>query len=270
MLIFKVIFSMLAFVLGASFASFAGVVAFRFPKGISLVKPNSYCPHCRKEIRKFDNIPILSWILLGGKCRYCNSKIGAFSFLIEIFGGVGFMLTYWEYGDSFQNLPILVAVMLLIFLFIIISAIDYETHNIYNITLIIFLFISVFITAYRIIIFDSNVWSHFGGAILGFSFFGSVKFISKLILNKDALGSGDVYLVGIGGLMIGAFPLLIAIIIATFLGSVIEIIKIKTKKSEKEVEIAFGPYLLFGMALMSIYGDSIMKLYWEIILNAII
>ena len=270
MLIFKIIFSMLAFVFGASFASFAGVVAYRFPKGISFVKPNSYCPQCGKEIRKCDNIPILSWILLGGKCRYCKSKIGSFSFLIEILGGIGFMLTYLQYGENFQNLPLLVALMLLIFLFTIISAIDYETHDIYNITLIMFLFISIFISAYRIIIFDTNVWIHLGGSILGFGFFGSVKLISKLILHKNALGSGDVYIVGIAGLMIGVFPLLIAIIIATFLGSIIETIKIKIKKSDKEVEIAFAPYLLFGIGLMAIYGDSIMKIYWEIMLNAII
>ncbi len=268
MLLFKTVFSVLTFVLGASFASFAGVMAYRFPKGISLIKPNSYCPCCRKEIKKYDNIPILSWLFLGGKCRYCKSRIGIFSLFIEIFGGLGFMLTYFQYGEGFLTLPLLIALMFLIFLFIIISAIDYETHDIYNVTLVIFLLISIFIAGYRVVVFDSNIWSHIGGAILGFCFFGSVKFISRLILNKDALGSGDVYIVGIGGLMIGAFPLLIAIIIATLFGLIIELIK--TKKGNKDVEVAFAPYLLFGIGLMAIYGDSFMKFYWEKILNATI
>ena len=73
---FKIILAVFAFIFGAVFASFAGVIAFRAPKGISISKPNSYCPSCKKPIKAYDNIPILSYILLKGKCRYCGSKIG--------------------------------------------------------------------------------------------------------------------------------------------------------------------------------------------------
>lgn len=270
MLVFKIIFSIFAFVFGAVFASFAGVVAYRCPKGISIVKPDSYCPSCKKPIKAYDNIPVISWIFLGGKCRYCKSKIGVFSLLIEIFGGLGFMLAYLQYGDSFKTLPLLVASMLLVFLFLIIAAIDHETHDIYDITLIIFAFIAVFISVYKIIVFDANLWSYIGGAALGFGFFGAIKLVSKIVLKKDALGTGDVYLVSIGGFLTGAFPLLIAIIVATLLGSIIEIVKIRASKSEKEAEIAFGPYLLLGIGLMAIYGDTFVKFYWEVMLNAFI
>ena len=270
MLAFKILFSIFAFVFGAVFASFAGVVAYRCPKGLSIIKPDSYCPSCKKPIQAKDNIPILSWIILGGKCRYCKSKIGVFSLLMEIFGGLGFMCAYLQYGDSFKTLPLFVALMLIVFLFIIMASIDYETHDIYDITLVIFTVISVFISVYRVIVFKDNVWSYVGGLILGIVFFGSIKLIGKLVLKKDALGSGDIYLVGIGGLMIGAFPLLISIIIATILGSIIEIIRIKTSKTERDAEIAFGPYLLLGMAIMAIYGDTIMNFYWEVMLNAFV
>lgn len=270
MLAFKILFSVFAFVFGAVFASFAGVVAYRSPKGISIVKPDSYCPSCKKAIKSYDNIPVLSWILLGGKCRYCKSKIGVFSLLMEMFGGLGFMFAYLQYGDSFKTLPLFVALMLLVFLFVIMAAIDHETHDIYDITLIVFTIIAVFISVYRIIVFETNAWSYIGGLALGFGFFGAIKLLAKLILNKDALGAGDIYLVGIGGLMIGAFPLLISIIIATLLGSIIEIIKIKFEKSEREAEIAFGPYLLLGIGFMAIYGDTFMKFYWEVMLNAFI
>ena len=211
-------------------------------------------------------IAILSWLILGGKCRFCKSRIGVFSLLMEIFGGLGFMCAYLQYGDSYKNLPIFIAIMLLVFLFLIMAGIDHETHDIYNITLILFAVIAVFIAAYRVLVFDSSIWNHIGGAALGFGFFGAIKLIAKLVLKKDALGTGDIYLVGIGGLMVGAFPLLLAIMFSTLLGSIIEIIKIRTSKTQREAEIAFGPYLLLGIGFMAIYGEAIMKFYWEVLL----
>lgn len=266
MLAFKFLFAIFAFVFGAVFASFAGVVAFRAPKGLSIVKPDSYCPSCKRPIKKYDNIPILSWLMLGGKCRFCKSKIGVFSLLMEIFGGLGFMCAYLQYGQSFEKLPIFIALLLLVFLFLVMAGIDHETHDIYDVTLVIFAVLAVFIAAYRVLVFDSNIWDHIGGAALGFGFFGAIKLIARIVLKKDALGTGDIYLVGIGGLIIGAFPLLIAIMLSTLLGSIIEIVKIRASRAQREAEIAFGPYLLLGMGFMAIYGEALMKFYWEVML----
>ena len=263
---FRILFAVFSFIFGAVFASFAGVVAYRMPKGLSIVKPDSYCPSCNKPIKRMDNIPILSWIFLGGKCRNCKSSIGSFSLLCEIFGGLGFMLAYLQYGEKPKTVPIFVALMLLVFLFIIMAGIDHETHDIYNSTLIAFAVIAVFITFYRCAALRADIWEYVFGAIFGFGFFGAIKIVAKLVLKKDALCSGDIYLVGIGGFILGVMPLLISIIVATLLGSIIEIIKIKAAKSEREAEIAFGPYLLLGMGLMSIYGESFMKIYWEVLL----
>lgn len=262
----RILFAVFAFIFGAVFASFGGVVAFRAPKGLSIVKPDSYCPSCKKPIKPYDNIPVLSWVFLGGKCRYCKSKIGVFSLLMEIFGGLGFMCAYLQYGNSFENLPIFVALMALVFLFIVIAGIDQETHDIYDITLVIFAVIALFIGLYRVFAFGSDIWEHIGGAALGFAFFGAIKLIAKIVLRKDALGSGDIYLVGIGGFIVGAFPLIVAIMIGALLGSIIEIIKIRMSKTQREAEIAFGPYLLLGIGIMAIYGEAFMKLYWEVLL----
>ena len=255
-----------SFIFGAVFASFGGVVAYRLPKGQSIVKPDSYCPACNKSIKPYDNIPIISWLVLGGKCRNCKSRIGVFSLLIEIFGGIGFCGAYLLYGDDLETLPLFIALLFTVFLFLIIAAIDYETHDIYNVTLIIFGVLTLFISLYRILALHESIWSFPCGAALGFGFFGLIALISKLILKRDALGSGDIWLVGIGGLMLGAFPLLIAIVIATLLGSVIELAKIKWGKQERESEIAFGPYLLLGMGFMAIFGDPLLDFYWKVVL----
>ena len=262
----KPLLSIFAFILGAVFASFAGVVAYRVPKRQSIAKPDSYCPSCRKSIKPYDNIPILSWLILGGKCRFCKAKIGVFSLLCEILGGVGFWAAYWLYGNTPLELPILIALLCMVFLFLVMAAIDYETHDIYNITLILFGAIALFLSLYRIFVLKESVWSFVGGAALGFGFFGLIALISKLILKRDALGSGDIWLVGIGGLMIGAFPLLLAILIGTLLGSVIELIKINRGKQGRESEIAFGPYLLLGIGLMAIFGNILLDFYWKVVL----
>ena len=262
----KPLIAVFAFIFGAVFASFGGVVAYRLPRGQSIVKPDSYCPACNKDIKPYDNIPIISWLVLGGKCRSCKAKIGVFSLLCEIFGGIGFCGAYLMYGDSLNTLPIFIALMFLVFLFLIVAAIDYETHDIYNVTLIIFGVIALFISLYRVLALNESIWNFLGGAALGFGFFGIIALVSKLILKRDALGSGDIWLVGIGGLMLGAFPLLIAILIATLLGSVIELLRIKFGKQERESEIAFGPYLLLGMGIMAIFGDQLLDFYWKVVL----
>ncbi|MBR2926856.1 MAG: prepilin peptidase [Clostridia bacterium] len=262
----KILISIFAFVFGAVFASFAGVVAYRVPKGQSIVKPDSFCPACRTPIKAYDNIPILSWLILGGKCRNCHAKIGVFSLLCEIFGGLGFFSAYWMYGNTVEELPILIALLLTVFLFLVMAAIDFETHDIYNITLILFGVIALFVALWRIFAFGESPWSFVGGAALGFGFFGLVALVSKMLLKRDALGSGDIWLVGIGGLALGAFPLLLAILIATLTGSVIELAKIKLSKQDKESEIAFGPYLLLGMGVMAIYGNAILDFYWKVVL----
>ncbi len=260
----KIIFLVFAFILGSIFASFAGVIAYRAPKGKSILKPASYCPACNNHIKWYDNIPILSWIILGGKCRNCKAKIGVFSFLTEIFGGLGFASAYLMYGDDLKKLPIMIVLMMLVFLFMIMANIDYETHYIYSITLVIFAVFALAITLYKVFMFKANIWPYIIGAAFGFGFFGLIKIIAKLVMKKDALGSGDVYLVGIAGFLLGVFPLLLAIVIASLIGSIIEVIKIKRKKQSRESQIAFGPYLLLGIGIMAIYGDAIMELYWKV------
>ena len=260
------IISVFAFLFGAVFASFAGVVAYRVPKGLSIVKPDSYCPSCKRDIASYDNIPILSYLILGGKCRYCKAKIGVMSLILEILGGLGFMLAYLAYGSSLINLPIVIGLCCLVFLFIIMAAIDYETHYVYNVTLWIFAALTFAMTLYRVFVLDKSIWDYVGGAAIGFGFFITISFVAKFILKREALGSGDTFIVGIGGFLVGAFPLILSLLVGCLIGSIIELIKIKLKASERDDEIAFAPYLLLGIATIAIFGEEIMRIYLEVLL----
>lgn len=252
----KIILSVFSFVLGSALASFCGVVAFRTPKKMSVVKPNSYCPQCGKPIKWYDNIPVVSYIVLGGKCRFCKGKIGAFGFLCELFCGVFFALAFWQFGLSVHTLLL----FLLFALFVVVAQIDFDENAIYDVTLVIFAALALALGLWQMLWGKTAVWWDFlVGSAVGFGFFGLIKLVAEFVLKKDALGSGDVYLSGIAGFMLGIFPLLLGITVATLIGSIVELLRIKLNKSQKETHVAFAPYLLFGFAVAAIFGRAILN-----------
>ena len=93
----NIIIGVFLFILGTVLASFIGVVIYRVPNKMSIVKPDSFCPCCKTPIKWYDNIPLLSYLILGGKCRYCKAKIGINSFLLELSGGILFLLAFLMY-----------------------------------------------------------------------------------------------------------------------------------------------------------------------------
>ena len=113
------------FILGTIIASFLGVVIYRVPNNMSIIKPNSFCPNCKKEIKWYDNIPLISYLVLRGKCRYCKSKIGIGSFLLELMGGVLFLLAFIFYKLSYD----LIFILPIISILIVIAGIDLKTSN---------------------------------------------------------------------------------------------------------------------------------------------
>lgn len=251
----KIILSVFSFFAGSALASFAGVVAFRAPKKQSIVKPDSYCPHCGEPIKWYDNIPVVSYLVLRGKCRNCKGEIGIFGFWCELFCGILFAWAFWKFELSVHTLLL----MLVFVLFVVIAAIDFDQNEIFDITLIIFAALAAGLALWQILAEQANPWwNYLAAAGIGFAFFGIVKLIAWLALRQDALGSGDVYLCGIAGAMLGIFPLLFGVTIATLLGSIVEIIRIKIGNSEREAHIAFAPYLVFGFAVAAICGDKIL------------
>lgn len=250
----KIILSVFSFALGSALASFAGVVAFRVPRKMSIVKPDSFCPSCGTTLKWYDNIPVLSYLFLGGKCRNCKSKIGIFGFWCELLCGVFFLLAFVKFELSVHTL-LLMAVFVL---FVTVAAVDFDENNIYDASLVMFALLSAALGLWQILWEKQIVWwDCVLGSAVGFVFLGAVKLVAEIVLKKDALGSGDVYLCGIAGFMLGTFPLLLGISAATFIGSVVELIRLKAGKTQKEAQVAFAPYLLLGFALAAIFGSTV-------------
>lgn len=250
------------FILGTMIASFLGVVIFRVPNDMSIIKPNSFCPNCQKPIKWYDNIPLISYIVLGGKCRYCKSKIGIGSFLLELLGGLLFLFAFIFYKLSFDLLFVLPIISILI----VIAGIDMKHQIIYDWSWIIFLVLSIGYILYKSLINKAIPWDNFIGAGIGFFSFLLIKFIPQLIVKKEALGMGDVILMGIAGLLLNWKVWLLALLIGSVIGSVIEIVLIIFKKRNRSEPVAFGPYLVTGIIAGLLFGEQIINWYLSMVI----
>lgn len=244
------------FIFGAVFASFFGVIIGRHPQGQSIVKPASHCTNCNHVLKWYENIPILSWLFLGGKCSKCKAKIGLFWFIFEVVGACSLLLAYLTSVD-YVDMAFKLAITLILLL---IAGYDYQTHYILDITWIILAVLTVGYYLYAVLVLKQPFAQGLIGAAVGFGFFGLFHFVGPLILHKDCLGMGDVIITTIMGLILKPFGLLLAILIASLSGSIITIIVLSKKKQDKDVEIAFCPYLCIGFYVIMLYGASITSL----------
>ncbi|HEY4663016.1 MAG TPA: prepilin peptidase [Candidatus Humimicrobiaceae bacterium] len=246
--IIKVAFYIIFFISGLIVGSFLGVVAYRLPRRLSIIKPASFCPHCKKKIPFYDNIPVLSFILLKGKCRYCKNKIPVNNLLIEIITGILFLANYTFFGLTIRTL----AGIILCSVLIVISFIDLDFRIIPNVIVLSFTLVGLAIN----IISDLPGWwmplAYSAGAFL-------FMLIVHLISPKG-MGMGDVKL----SLMIGAF-LIKDVIVALFLGflagSIYGLFLIIVKKRKLKQAIPFGPFISLGSIVSLFWGNNILKWY---------
>lgn len=261
-----IVISVVAFLLGSVLSRFAEVIASRCPRKLSPLMVRAHCQACQTPLAVWARIPVLSHLFLNGNCRHCNAKIGFFRVCNALMGGVGFLAVVRmceRRGARFIEMLLLFG---LLFLFSVMAAVDYETHAVYNNTLILFALLTVLLLMERRAFRLPELWDHLGGLVFGTAFFLSVAFVGKAVLKRDALGMGDVFIAGIGGLLLGTFPCLLAVLVSSFLGSVTELCKIKFGRAERGAELAFAPYLLFGIGLFTVCGQEISDCFWRVVL----
>lgn len=254
--ILNILMPVYMFIIGSIFASFFGVVISRVPNEKSIILPSSRCDNCCHVLKWYENIPILSYIFLKGKCSKCKKPIGIFSFVYEIIGGTSLLLVYLRFGISFDCL----FVSLIVLILLLIAGYDYKTCYVLDLFLIILLALCFAYFIYRIMCLKFNFWPYIISIITSVAFFVILKLIMNFILKRESLGLGDIYIVGIIALVFEPFELILSIVIASLSGSIIEIIKIVKKKSNRQDAIPFCPYLCFGFYIILLYGQIISKL----------
>ena len=228
---YKIVAFILAGILGVCVGSFLNVVIYRVPLGMSLAKPDSHCPQCKYKLKWSDNIPVLSYIFLGGKCRNCKQHIPFRYTAVELVNMLAWLASVWLFWDEskvFAGITALVASLLICVFFI-----DLEHMLVFDrfvIMLAVLGVISIF--------FDPtyNWRSHVIGGVAGFGFLYGVHALFYYGFKKDALGGGDIKLTGAVGLLLGWERLLLAIVIASLSASVALVIANRRAAEEESDE----------------------------------
>ena len=243
-----------AIIIGLVIGSFLNVCIYRLQKKESISKPRSHCPNCKHQLKPWENIPVLSYILLWGKCSNCKMKISIRYPLVEILTAIVYVVIYYYFAFSIET------ILLIIFfsLVIVITFIDIDVQLIYNNLLL----ISILPIIAFIIINQPNPYlTHIAGAILLALVFLIIGYIGKLIYKVDSMGMGDVKYAAVIGLLLGWEIGILAFVLAFFSAAIIILIISLYKKVSSKQRIPFGPFLSIGCFVAFFWGMDILNWY---------
>jgi len=244
-------------ILGALWGSFANVCIIRMPQGKGVVVGRSFCVKCNKKIQWFDNIPIISYLLLKFKCRNCKTKISFQYFLVETISLINFLVLYLIFGISLTTLfLIILSVVFLIIFFIDLK--HYIIPNSLTYSMMILGFIKSFVPNLDPI-FPNYLNSLIGG-LLGYGIIWSIIYFYRQFKKKEGMGLGDAKLFAVVGFWFGW----ISIPFVVFLSSIIALLSVlpdllrSTKKLSSQ--IPFGPFIILGTIFYLVFQDNFVKL----------
>jgi leader peptidase (prepilin peptidase)/N-methyltransferase len=245
--------------LGLIFGSFMNVLIYRLPRGISIVTPRSYCPLCKSKIHIFDNIPLVSFIILKGKCRNCGGRISLQYPIVEAVYTIVMLCLVLKFGISKDFLYFTV------FLFFVITAAfcdiytllddKFETgiipDSINYIGIMVGLVLSYFL-------FDTILESLLG-AFIGFLLLYIPNKIYKIFRKTDGIGGGDMKLLALCGAFLGYKMILFVLLVASIAGAIFGILIVIFTKN-KYFPVPFGPFIAFGVLVTIYYNDYFFKI----------
>ena len=245
------------FILGSTIGSFLNVCIVRIPEKISIVFPPSHCPECKKPIPFYHNIPLLSYIILGGKCRYCRKPISFQYFVVELLTPVAMLLLFFHFGISWS----LVVSFIISAALIVISFIDLRHQiipDIISLPGIPLCFLCSFIVT----------WTDPVQSLLGILVGGGILYVLAMgyhfLTKKEGMGGGDIKLLAMIGAFLGWKGALATLVLGAFAGSIIGIILISFKGKDLKYAIPFGPFLCAGAFCTLFFGEELISLYLSI------
>ena len=246
----------LAFIIfGSLWGSFANVCIYRLPENKNVITGRSSCPNCKNKIPWYDNIPLLSFILLMGKCRLCKKQIDLQYFIVELISAISFVSIYYFFGLTIATLLLLI----LSIFFIIIFFIDLKHFIIPNeltFPLMIIGFIKSFDPNLNQTIFPNYINSLIGG-LFGYSIIWLIIFFYKNIRKKEGMGLGDAKLTAVIGFWFGWISIPFTIFISSTVALIIIIPSLINQSKKMSSEIPFGPYIIIGCILYVTFANQI-------------
>lgn len=243
------------FIFGLVVGSFLNVCIYRLPTKKSIVFPPSHCPKCGNKIRAYDNIPILSYVLLGGKCRFCKEHISLIYPAVELLSGLIFLCLYLWFGLTWgfaSKLFLFTSLMVIFF-------IDLKHQLIPDVITLPGIAVGL---AFSFFSKPPSFLDSLIGIISGGGLFYLVALAGDKIFKKESMGGGDIKLAAMLGAFLGWQRILLVFFLASFLGAIAGIIfLILSPKLRKNRLIPFGPFMAIATAICIFFGNRLMELY---------
>lgn len=242
------------FLLGTIIGSFLNVCIYRIPKDESIIFPGSHCANCSTPLKWYDLIPVLSFLFLRGKCRYCGDKISLQYPVIELLSGIIFLIFYYRLGLNID----FIYYTFLFSIFIIIVLIDCR-HQIIPNSLVLLILIGTFI--YRLIeffIYDKHLslFNYLYGLLISV-----ILFLLIFIISKGGIGGGDIKLIGVLGFILGFPEIILNIFLSFLIGAIISVFLLAFRIKNKKDPIPFGPFIILGFVVTFFWGEIIIDWY---------
>jgi leader peptidase (prepilin peptidase)/N-methyltransferase len=263
-ILFYTLTSLIIVAFGASIGSFLNVVVYRLPAGLSLVHPPSRCPQCLHKLGKTENVPVLGWIWLRGRCRWCKIRISPRYPLVEAFTGLLFLLVFWQFQFSFLTVGYWAFLSWLVAL----TLIDFETMTLPNALTQSGLVLGLL---FRLGLGWTQSGEIGGGArqimggiaamVLGIWLFDGITLLGSMMLGQAAMGGGDAKLMAMIGAWLGWKYLLVSGFTACAVGAIVGGGAIALRLINRRQPIPFGPFLALGAALTVFLGEPIIATY---------
>jgi leader peptidase (prepilin peptidase) / N-methyltransferase len=256
----------IAFLFGLSVGSFANVIIYRLPEGKSIVLPRSYCPACRHPIAAYDNIPLVGYLLLRGKCRHCRAAISPRYPLVELLMGLVFVAVYLLLSARGERLILFPFYWFFCFCLIVLSLIDFK-HYILPDVLTYPLLGAGFLLA---VLYPGRLGPgeivpellrSLIGAVVGGGSLWLIGQLGKAAFRKEAMGLGDVKLMAAVGAWQGWGMALFAIFLGALAAALVGIALILMKKARWGARLPFGPYLALGSLITLFFGSPLIAWY---------
>lgn len=253
-------------IIGLVIGSFLNVCIYRIPRKEYIVFPGSHCTSCSTKLKPWDLVPVLSYVFLKGRCRYCGNKISIRYPIVEALTAIIFETLYFKYGIGIKFIIYVFAISLLI----VMAFIDIEYMIIPNVIVIIGLLAGICIIIYNYacpigIYLDQCWWNPLLGSAVGSGFLFLISFFGVLICkSEEAMGMGDVKIMAVIGLFLGWRKTIVTLYLAVIAAGVISIILILTGIKSRKGKIAFGPFITVGAYIAILYGNEIVSWWFRI------
>jgi leader peptidase (prepilin peptidase)/N-methyltransferase len=269
-------FTLLAFFWGACIGSFLNVCIYRIPRRLSVVAPRSHCPGCKNLIAWYDNIPLLSWVVLRARCRHCGTVISARYVIVELLTAILFLLAWFKFGATgggrilgLADVTVvgLVPVYWLILSGLLLGGFVDCRHMIIPDRVTIGGMLAGLVLSPLVPALHGQATALLGlrdaaiGAAFGFGLLWLIAKVGKMIFRKEAMGFGDVKLMGALGAFFGVKAVCFILFFASLLGALFGVFFILTGRRKLGRHIPFGPYIVFAALIWMLWGPRLMDAY---------